>query len=75
MGQNFYKNEILFYAKELENWANKENKTYSIKFQNAKIRLRDIISSYELKNIDEIKIYNFLVNAFSNRLLKEIGEK
>lgn len=75
MGQNFYKNEILFYAKELENWANKENKTYSIKFQNAKIRLRDIISSYELKNIDEIKIYNFLVNAFSDRLLKEIGEK
>lgn len=75
MGQNFYKNEILFYAKELENWANKENKTYSIKFQNVKLRLRDIISSYELKNIDEIKIYNFLVNAFSDRLLKEIGEK
>lgn len=75
MGQNFYKDEIIFYAKQLENWANKENKTYSIKFQNTNLSLTYIINRYDLKNIDEIKIYNFLANAFSNRILKEVGGK
>lgn len=75
MTSHFYKDEIIYYAKNLEKLANLSNKTYFIKFQGTIIRLTDIIDSYDLKNIEEIKIYKFLANAFNSRILKEIGEK
>ncbi|WP_308149919.1 MULTISPECIES: hypothetical protein [unclassified Spiroplasma] len=71
----FYKDEIIYYATNLEKWANVENKTYFIKFQDTILRLTDIINTYDLKNIAEIKIYKFLANAFNSRILKEVGIK
>ncbi|WP_342276905.1 hypothetical protein [Spiroplasma endosymbiont of Nebria brevicollis] len=71
----FYKDEIIYFATKLEKWANVENKTYFIKFQDTILRLTDIINTYDLKNIAEIKIYKFLANAFNSRILKEVGVK
>ena len=75
MKSQFYKEEIIYYARNLEKWANNENKTYFIKYHDIVLKLTDIINSYDLKNIAEIKVYKFLADAFNNRILKEVGDK
>jgi len=75
MESHFYKDSIIYYATNLEKWGNSENKTYFIKYEDVTIKLSDIISNYDLKNIAEIKIYKFLADAFNSRVLKEVGDR
>jgi len=74
MESHFYRDGIIYYATSLEKWANIENKTYFIKYQDIILKLSDIINSYDLKNIAEIKVYKFLADAFNSRVLKEVGD-
>ncbi|WDA54112.1 MAG: hypothetical protein PPFGHCPK_00531 [Spiroplasma endosymbiont of Drosophila atripex] len=74
MKSQFYRDGIIYYAMNLEKWANVENKTYFIKYHDVILKLTDIINCYDLKNISEVKVYKFLADVFNSRILKEVGD-